>query len=172
MSRRTRAAASPPAGEPGIGKTRLADEVARLAANRSMVISWGRAWESAGAPPFFPWSEALDALARPDLPPPDLGPHSYGGGDRVALEPTRARMTLFQDVLSFLRTSARSTPLLLILDDLHAADVPSLELLHFVARGVRSAAIVILGTMRDAESRQDPSATSSHASFARAASGR
>src|SRR5688572_21459805 len=77
-------------GEPGIGKTRLADEAARAAAEKDLAVAWGRAWETAGAPPFFPWSEALDSLSRGsgrspdvDLPAPDLGPHAFAGGDRA-----------------------------------------------------------------------------------------
>jgi len=46
-------------GEPGIGKTRLAEEVAALAGKRGLTVAWGRAWETGGAPPFYPWIEVL-----------------------------------------------------------------------------------------------------------------
>ena len=49
-------------GEPGIGKTRLADEAAHLASARGFAVAWGRCWEAGGAPPYWPWSEALRAL--------------------------------------------------------------------------------------------------------------
>src|SRR5690348_1788687 len=54
------------AGEPGIGKSRLAAEVARRAASTMRVV-WGRAWEAGGAPPFWPWIQVLRALRR-ELP--------------------------------------------------------------------------------------------------------
>src|SRR5579859_4800335 len=49
-------------GEPGIGKTRLADAAAEAATGMGFRVAWGRAWESGGAPPYFPWSQALGVL--------------------------------------------------------------------------------------------------------------
>src|ERR1019366_898933 len=49
-------------GEPGIGKTRLAEEIAREAATRGMRAIWGRSWEGGGAPPYWPWVQILRAL--------------------------------------------------------------------------------------------------------------
>ena len=51
-------------GEPGIGKTRLAEELAFDAAQHGMLVLWGRCWESEGAPPFWPWIELLRGLVR------------------------------------------------------------------------------------------------------------
>ena len=51
-------------GEPGIGKTRLAEEVAFDAAQHGMLVVWGRCWESDGAPPFWPWIELLRDVMR------------------------------------------------------------------------------------------------------------
>ena len=51
-------------GEPGIGKTRLADETASLAAGRKMRVFWGRCWEAGGAPAYWPWLETLEQLVR------------------------------------------------------------------------------------------------------------
>src|SRR6266536_1913611 len=57
------------AGEPGIGKTRLASEFARHAAHRGARVLWGRCYEGAGAPPFWPWTQLLQsALAADDGP--------------------------------------------------------------------------------------------------------
>src|SRR5688500_12321031 len=50
------------AGEPGIGKTRLAEAVADQGAAEGMLPAWGRAWESAGAPAYWPWTQLLRAL--------------------------------------------------------------------------------------------------------------
>ena len=66
-------------GEPGIGKTRLVDELTNLAEARGLAVAWGAAWDGGGAPALWPWIQVLRAL-RSRLPPPnerlrrDLGP--------------------------------------------------------------------------------------------------
>src|SRR5688572_2535970 len=50
------------AGEPGIGKSRLADEFCRKEGVDGVSVAWGRCWELGGAPPYWPWSEALRAI--------------------------------------------------------------------------------------------------------------
>ncbi|HEX7454179.1 MAG TPA: hypothetical protein VF294_17925, partial [Polyangiaceae bacterium] len=77
-------------------------------------------------------------------------------GDGTRADPARERFELFEAVASFLRVCARQTPLLLVFDDLHVADVGSLELLSFVARGLRASRVAVLATYRDAESRLAP----------------
>jgi hypothetical protein len=72
-------------------------------------------------------------------------------GDRVTPgDGEDARFRLFDAVLGLLRRAATAAPLLLVLDDLHAADPASLDLLVFVARGLRGAPTLLLGTTRDA----------------------
>src|SRR6059036_1097626 len=51
-------------GEAGIGKTRLAEELAREAAQRTGVALWGRCWEGGGAPPYWPWVQVIRAYLR------------------------------------------------------------------------------------------------------------
>ena len=51
-------------GEPGIGKSRLADELASRARQGGFQVLWGRAWEDAGAPPYWPWIQALRVYLR------------------------------------------------------------------------------------------------------------
>ena len=152
-------------GEAGIGKTRLADETAARATARGFAIAWGRAWETGGAPSYWPWVEILRAVAPPatELPPQLAAIVGAGatstaddGGDQTRADPARERFELFESVSFVLRERAKTAPLLLVLDDLHAADLASLELLSFVARGVRASPIAILGTWRDAESRLPP----------------
>src|SRR5260221_9904609 len=68
-------------GEPGIGKTRLAEEIATDAASRGMRVAWGRCWEGGGAPAYWPWIRILRALVmeptrtpgRAAIVPPELG---------------------------------------------------------------------------------------------------
>ena len=52
------------AGEPGIGKTWLAEHVAEHATSRGTRVVWGRCWEGGGAPPFWPWAQVIGALAE------------------------------------------------------------------------------------------------------------
>src|SRR4051794_3597573 len=127
------------AGEPGIGKTGLAEALGRLAAERGACVVWGRCWEGGGAPPFWPWvqvvrevSEAFDddTLKRllgsgatyitqlaPDLAD-RLGRSSSPNGP--AFESDTARFYLFEAVARFLKRAAAEQPLLLLLEDLHA----------------------------------------------------
>ncbi|HLF05323.1 MAG TPA: AAA family ATPase [Dehalococcoidia bacterium] len=162
------------AGEPGIGKTRMAQELAATAAGLGAQVLWGRCYEEAGAPPFWPWLQPLRAYVhqqdagqlRSEMGPgaaeiaeivsdvkerlPDLKPPPQ-------LEPEQARFRLFDSIASFLKKVAQSQPLVLVLDDLHWADKPSLLLLQFVARDLADARVLLLGTYRDVEvSRQHP----------------
>ncbi|MGZ5968334.1 MAG: AAA family ATPase, partial [Polyangiales bacterium] len=51
------------AGEPGIGKTRLCDELAHIAQTSSFEVAWGRCWETeGGAPAYLPWAELLRTI--------------------------------------------------------------------------------------------------------------
>lgn len=143
-------------GEPGIGKTRLADEVSALAPTRGMAVAWGRAWETGGAPPFYPWIEILEALGDDEIRAPSLDESRPARGESAGPDPARERFALFERVLGFLRERSSRSPLLLVFDDLHAADLPSLELLHFVARGLRSRRIAVIGTLRDIEAQRSP----------------
>jgi tetratricopeptide (TPR) repeat protein len=164
------------AGEPGIGKTRLADEVADRAAAAGFLVGWGRASETGGAPPYWPWIELLRALAESlvreslsggpaavvsDVPPRmrtllDGASRAHALGDGTSADPARERFELFDAVSSWLRASSRRTALLLIFDDLHTADVASLELLGYVASSLRMSRIAVVATYRDVEARRPP----------------
>ncbi|MGD0117518.1 MAG: AAA family ATPase [Candidatus Binatus sp.] len=153
-------------GEPGIGKTWLADEVARHSAERGMRVAWGRCWEGGGAPAYWPWVQVLRSFvvhpdrtrARPPLVTPEIGqliPELSSETNGLApSDPDQARFRLFDGVATMLKDAARSQPLVLIFDDLHEADQDSLEMLKFVARGLRESQIVVIGNYRDAEVRR------------------
>src|SRR5215218_886971 len=162
------------AGEPGIGKSRLAEELAECARGRGARMLTGRCWEAGGAPVYWPWVQALRAHVRetddgalraqlgagaaelaqivpelrqrfPELPPPS--PVEREGG----------RVRLFDAVAELLRAAARPGPIVLVLDDLHAADEPSLLLLRFVTRELGSIGMLIIGAYRDvAPAPEDP----------------
>ena len=155
-------------GEPGIGKSRLADELAAVASARNARVLWGRCWEAGGAPAYWPWVQALRAYiadAEAESLRSQLGP---GGSEVAQLVPELrerfpdlpvpstpdsegARFRLFDATADFIRRAAADTPFLLVLDDLHAADTPSLLLLRFMVDEIAQAPVLILGTYRDVE---------------------
>ncbi len=167
------------AGDPGVGKTALADELGAEAVAAGALVLWGRAWDGGGAPAYWPWlrimrrlsverdvSATIDALGpeacarlarlMPDIVPPPAPGGSAAAGDTGAGESAAARFQLFDAVTSLLRSAAASGPLVLILDDLHGADQPSLLLLGFLAVHLRDSPILVIGTYREAEARLDP----------------
>jgi len=154
-------------GEPGIGKTRLADELAADAASRGVHVAWGRCWEGGGAPAYWPWVEIVRSLLlepgrvrqQQTVVPPEIGrliPElaAETTQQRSLSDPEQGRFRLFDAVATLIKQVARSTPVVVILDDLHEADRGSLEMLKFVARGLTDSRVVIMGTYRDAEVRR------------------
>ena len=152
-------------GPPGIGKTRLAAELALDASRSGFDVHVGRAHEGEGAPPFWPWIQILRslgearpaaelreaaAMAAPDLAQlvPELRPQLGEPAPPVELRSEQARFRMLDGVTGFIRSAARARPLLLILDDLHWADDASLALLVFLARGVIDAPLAVVGTHR------------------------
>ena len=160
-------------GEPGIGKTRLAEAAAESAAG-DVAVAWGRAWEAGGAPPYWMWIQVLRALrgkepgvATPEELAPML-PETAAGRAAPASSP-EGRFVLFDAVLGYLSDVASRRPVLALLDDLHAADEPSLELLSFVVTHLGGAPVLIVGTYRPVEARIAPSTSALFARLVRAA---
>jgi predicted ATPase len=146
-------------GEPGIGKSRLAEHLADLATAEGAKVVWGRCWEAGGAPAYWPWIQVFRALGMEEDPfavAPDLGG-----------TPEQARFQIFDLAVRQLNERAARTPLAVVLDDLHAADLPSLLLLLFLARELRRSRILVIGTSRDAEPRLVPEAAMLLAKIAR-----
>jgi predicted ATPase len=156
------------AGEPGIGKTRLAEEFAVCARQLGARAFWGRCWEGDGAPAFWPWVQIARAYLRQcdvDTWLADLGPGAAVIAQVVTevrerlphlpalpeLDPAQARFRFFDSFTRFLLDASHRQPLVAILDDLHWADIPSLLLLQFLAREVRDSRLLVIGTYRDAE---------------------
>ncbi|MCI0824856.1 MAG: protein kinase, partial [Chloroflexi bacterium] len=161
-------------GEPGIGKTRTAQELTTYAGLRGAQVLWGRSYEEQGVPPYWPWVQAIRSYVR-QRDPEQLRSEMGAGAADIAevvsdvrerlpdlqpapqLEPEQARFRLFDSIAAFLKTASLRQPLVLVLDDLHWADQPSLALLQFVARELGGARLLIIGTYRDMElSRQHP----------------
>jgi eukaryotic-like serine/threonine-protein kinase len=155
-------------GEPGIGKTRLAGQAGVYARVRGAQPLTGRCYEGEGGLPYMPWVEALRAYVvdRPrDEVQAELGSYASDIAKIVPevrelvpdappapeLEPEQERFRLFDSVSSFLMNASRSSPLLIVLEDLHWADKPSLLLLQHLARRVADCPLLLLGTYRDVD---------------------
>jgi AAA ATPase domain len=160
-------------GVPGIGKTRLAEELSERAEEEGMLAIWGRCWENPGAPAYWPWAQALLGLIeRRDVTA--LEQEVGGGADWIAeivpklrdrltgIEPLgplrseQARFALFDAVSIFLRNVSASDPLLIVLDDLHAADRESLALLDFIVRSLSESPVVVTAAYQEAAAHARP----------------
>lgn len=156
-------------GEPGIGKTRLVEEMATRGASAGVGVYWGRCWEAGGAPAYFPWIEVLRALLRTRGDPlrgaehwttragilaqlmPELAREAAEGAPM--LDADRARFQLLEAVVSTLCDAARETTLLVIVEDLHVADAATISVLSLLGEQARNARLLVMGTLRDADAR-------------------
>jgi DNA-binding SARP family transcriptional activator len=156
------------AGEPGIGKSRLAEELIARARERDARILVGRCWEAGGAPAYWPWVQALRTHVRESAPDELRSQLGQGGPELATILPELrevlpdlrhvqapdsegARFRLFETVAAFLRNAASSKPVAIFLDDLQAADAPSLLMLRFVSGELANAPVLIVGCYRDTE---------------------
>lgn len=155
-------------GEPGIGKTRLAEEAGVYARLRGAQLLIGRCYETEASLPYIPFVQAIRSYVS-ERPAEALREELGDGaadvaklvsevrqrlpdlGDAPQVEPEQERFRLFESVTSFLVNAAAATPTVLLLDDLHWADKPSLLLLQHLARKVPSSRLIVLGTYRDIE---------------------
>ena len=162
------------AGEPGIGKTRTAQELAAQAEALGAQVFWGRCFEEEGAPPYWPWVQPIRSYVQKQGQAQlllEMGPGAADIAEIIpevrqkladlkppsTLEPEQARFRLFDSFTTFLKNAAQSQPLLLVLDDLQWADRSSLLLLEFLARVIESSPLLVVGTYRDVEvSRRHP----------------
>jgi tetratricopeptide (TPR) repeat protein len=155
-------------GEPGVGKTRLAEELLLEARQRGVLAWTGHCYEMEGAPPYIPFVEILETAARvipaaalrdalgdaapevarlmpelrrlfPDIPPP------------LELPPEQERHYLFNCVLEFLQRAAQRQPLLMTWEDLHWGDDSTLLLLQHITQRLHEMPILLVGTYRDVE---------------------
>jgi hypothetical protein len=154
-------------GDPGIGKTRLARTLGEQARETGAQVAWARGWDGGGAPSFWPWLQVLRALSADrsdERLRADLGAGARWVAqiapevrERLALpeagepaESEQARFALFDAVTVFLRNAAADAPVVVLLDDLHTADLPSLLLLAFLARAIGDCPILIVTTHHEA----------------------
>jgi class 3 adenylate cyclase/tetratricopeptide (TPR) repeat protein len=151
------------AGEPGIGKTRLAIELAGAARESGGIVLAGRCDEDLGVP-YQPFVEAMrhyvthaperrlgrhaGELARllPDLP------QLVGGlPEPLRSDPETERYRLFDALAAWLSDASAEAPILLVLDDLHWAAKPTLLLLRHVLRSPEPLRLLVVATYRDSD---------------------
>jgi hypothetical protein len=140
-------------GEPGIGKTRCAEELARRVERTGGGVAWGVCAEPGGASAYWPWTRALRELGSTQAGGPLeqlLGGHPSAAATLSGPELDEARFRLFDAVATALDRSSRERPLLVMLEDLHWADRSSLDLLVHVARELRTGRILVAATCRSA----------------------
>ena len=165
------------AGDAGIGKTRLLEELAGEAVAQGIDVRQARCHEDQGAPAFWPWKRivsglcaerdgaAMSELVGPRPGPllqllPESGEHAAVGPSelsRLGAADAETRFQLFEEVTSLLERAARKKPLLIVIDDLHWADPASVMLARFLAREAKNLPVAILAAYRDSElSASDP----------------
>ena len=124
---------------------------------------WGRCWEAGGAPAYWPWVQVLRAVVStadpgqldpyagvlsqilPELPSTDAVP------ENAELGPDQARFRLMDAVSNALADAAQRVPLVVVLEDLHVADVSTIHLLEFLSATVRHQPLLVVGTFREIE---------------------
>ena len=156
------------AGEPGIGKTRLAEEAGVYARQRGAHVLVGHCYEGEAASPYSPFVEAIREYVS--TRPGDALKAEMGDGASVVAKlvpelrrripdltpsppanPNHERMRLFDSVASFLANASKTNPIMLQLEDLHWADQASLLLLQHLARRFKGSHLTVVGTYRDVE---------------------
>jgi DNA-binding winged helix-turn-helix (wHTH) protein/tetratricopeptide (TPR) repeat protein len=153
-------------GEPGIGKTHLARALLEEAKRRGAVGLIGHCYEMEGAPPYVPFIEILEYTSRmapregfrltlgddapevarlvpelrniyPDIPP------------AIQLPPEQQRRFLFNAIRSYVERAARLTPFVVVFEDMHWADEPTLLLLQHHAQTISTSPVLVICTYRD-----------------------
>jgi DNA-binding CsgD family transcriptional regulator len=171
-------------GEPGIGKTCLAEALTFEARRRGAAVFSGRSTQAEGAPPYWPWVQILRSLIR------DLGEEEFGAlaGPRLAqilqvvpelrghfpnarqasAEDDQARFHIYDSVTQVLLDAATKRPVVLVLDDMHWADAPTLLLLKLLAGSFAQSSVMVIVTYRDRELPADNPLRAQLADFVRA----
>lgn len=140
-------------GEAGIGKTRLVREVVDRAVAEGHRVVWGQCWDEAGTPPFWPWTQVVRQL-RGVRAGVDLASLVLDGSDAAD---EVDRFVLFDAVAAELHRAAAAAPLVVVLDDLHRSDPPTLLLARFVLAHLRESPVLVVASCRldEAEARSD-----------------
>jgi DNA-binding CsgD family transcriptional regulator len=154
------------AGEPGVGKTRLAEEAVDQARELGLACAMGRASEDEGSPPYWPFLQVFRGLSGQR---PAEWHGGLAGGDGLAGS-ARERFRLFEVTAEALVAAAHPGGLLIVLDDLQWADAATIRLLVHLATGVTPARLMVVATYRDTETAGQEPLRAAVATLAREAS--
>jgi len=160
-------------GEGGIGKTALVGRLAEEAADKGVDAVWGRCWEGGGAPAFWPWGQIVDELCRGHdqrwleqtlgaglqrlaAIAPEVSRHVASPPRPPPGDAQQARFALIDSLARLIRAASRDTPLLLALEDIHAADADALLALEFIGGELGDAAVLCVATFRPEELSERP----------------
>lgn len=143
-------------GPSGIGKTRLAAVIAAKGRAAGVSVAWGRCWEGGGAPAFWSWTQALRELID-QLEPGDVKALAVASPRLAQIVPElgadagvgTGSFEVFDAAARFVKAAARIRPLLLVFDDVHAADEDSLRLIEFVGRELHACPVMIVAAFAD-----------------------
>ncbi|HYO39587.1 MAG TPA: BTAD domain-containing putative transcriptional regulator [Nocardioidaceae bacterium] len=154
------------AGEPGVGKTTLLEALATRARERGVAVHRGRSPAATGGPPFWLWSQVIEALAA-RLTDDELRQAVAGAARPVAQlshvvaeraghplpltgdDAQALRFLLYEGVSIFIDRATGGRPTVITLDDIHWADIPSLELLSYVTPSLAGRALLLVAAYRD-----------------------
>ena len=137
-------------GEPGIGKSSLAEAFGQEASEQGATVLWGTGWDDRGTPAYWPWIQVLRGATK------------LGSAVEGALEPMAhgslppERFSVFEHVWAVLEEVAEDAPLVVVLENLHSAGESSILLLEFLATQLRRAGVVVVATYRSTEVAFDP----------------
>jgi predicted ATPase len=151
-------------GEPGIGKTRLAAEGSLLADASGGLVLYGRC-DRDSPTPYQPFVEALRYYTRSlsakesercsALQSPMLRRFVPGltvvESSQLSADPESERVRLFDAVDRWLSDAASVRPVVLVLDDLHWADPPTIQMLRWILRSPDPASLLVVGSYRDTD---------------------
>ena len=155
-------------GEPGVGKTTLVRQLIREAEQRGALAVFGRCYESEGSVPYSPFVEMLEAglaIMPPEMVREDMGEDASEVARMVPelrrrfpdipepldIPPEQQRRYFFNAVAAFIGRGAARFPLVLVMDDVHWADEPTLLLIEHMANLVPDMRVLAVGTYRDVE---------------------
>jgi DNA-binding SARP family transcriptional activator/class 3 adenylate cyclase len=170
-------------GEPGVGKTRLAGQLARMLHSEGSTVLAGRCDEDLGVP-YQPFVEALHHFVEHTPPAllarrlgqragellriyPDLADRVRGLAPPLRSDPETERYRLFEAVAGWLAVASSDRPILLVLDDLQWATKPTLLLMRHIMRSAVPQHLLVIGTYRDTELSHDHPLTELLADFRR-----
>ncbi len=157
------------AGPPGAGKTRISAEIVAEATDRGFITLSGGCRDGEDAVPLLPFVEIIEASLAQTTDPSAFRAALANDGAEVTrllpqlrsifsdlpqpleLSPEQSQRMLFRAIANILGRIAAQAPVLLLIEDLHWGDTPTLSLLDHLARSLHQTSVAIIGTYRDAE---------------------